>query len=236
MSAIRCPNCKLIHAENVRRCRRCGTLLSSKTVRKASSKSSVAKRAFYSVAISAIAILLTAFIYGSHRHLPSASDSESKPAAIIKGIDKIVPINRELEEVIRQNRDFMARLDQNATNHSGDGLNKNQILAFDTMMRLKEQQNQITDPEAQDYLNEFYRLVEKYYDELVRYNSESAHLAEVRQRIQVERNLVLKDSSLSPELKSSKLTDLWNQNVEESKSTTVSAADLDETVKFLRRL
>jgi hypothetical protein len=235
MSTIKCPNCKLIHSDDVRRCRRCGVLLSSKTGRNVSSKSSITGRVVYRLAIP-FAILLAAFIYGSHQHLQSTSDSGSKPAATIKGIEKSVPVNRELEEVKQLNRDFMARLDQNATNHTGDGFNKNQILAYDTMMRLKERQNKINDPKAQDYLNEFCGLVEKYYDLLVRYNSESAHLAEVRQRIKIERDLVLKDSSISRELRSSKLTDLWNQNVEEIKSTTVSASDLDETVKSLRSL
>jgi hypothetical protein len=210
--------------------------LSSKTRRNVfSSNSSSSKRTVHRLVISAIAILLAAFIYGFHRHF-SASDSGSGTTATIKGIEKSIPVNRELEEVKQLKRDFMARLDQNATNHTGDGLNQNQILALNTMMLLKEQQNKITDPEAQDSLNKFFRLVEKYYDELIRYNSETAHLAEVRQRIRAERDLVLKDSSLSRELKSSKLTDLWNQNVEENKSTTVSAGDLDETVKSLRIL
>jgi hypothetical protein len=226
----------LIHTDEVRRCRRCGALLSSRTGRNASSKSSVTRRAVLCLAISGIAILLAAFLYGSHRSAQNAPESGPKPAATIIGIEKSVPINPELKEVMQQNRDFIARLDQNATNHEGDGLKKNQSLAFDTMMRLKEQQNKYTDPEAQDYLNEFYRLTQKYYDELVRYNSETAHLAEVRHRIQAERDLVLNDSSLSQELKRSKLTELWNQNVEEIKSTTISAGDLDETVKSLRSL
>jgi hypothetical protein len=79
-------------------------------------------------------------------------------------------------------------------------------------------------------------LTEKYYNELARYNSESAHLAEAGERYHAERDLVLKDSSLSQERKISKLTDLWNQNAEENKSITVSAGDLDEIVKSLRSL
>jgi hypothetical protein len=235
MSTIKCPKCKLNQADDSRRCRRCGAPLSLGAGRNVFPKSFAAKRAVYYLAVSVIAVLVAAFVHGVHDYLYSASDYGSRPAAI-EEVAKRLPVNRELEEVKQLHRDFIARFDHNAADHTGDELNKNQILTFAMIMQLKEERNKITDSEAQEHLSKFFRLLEKYYDQLVQYNSESAHLAEVRRRICAERDLVMKDSSLSKEIRSAKLVDLWNQNRQEIQSTTVSANDLDETAKSLHNL
>jgi hypothetical protein len=237
MSTIRCPKCKLINKEKERRCRRCGAPLSLETDGNGvNSKSMKWARAARYLAVPIIAVVSVLCIFGFYRYSKGVSDPGAGPAVTSKAIEKSTSVNRELEEAKKLNRDFIAQLDRNAADHKGDGLNKNQTLAFDTMMLLKEQQNKLADPAAREYLDEFCRLVEKYYDQMVRYNSESAHLTAVRHRIQAERERVLQDSSLSPEEKSAKQADLWNENASETQLTTVKAGDIDETVKSLRNL
>jgi hypothetical protein len=234
MSAISCSKCNLINMDNAGRCRRCGASLSPVAKGKVfDTKSLSTVRCF---AIPAIAIVLAAFVYGVFIHSKGTSAPGAGLAETNKGVEKSALANPELEEVKKLCRDFMAGLDRNMADRNGEGLNKNQTLAFDTMMLLKERQNKLVDPAAQKYLSEFCPLVEKYYDQVVRYASESAHLVEVRERIKSERQRALKDPSLSLEDKIAKQSELWDENTSEVKLTTVSAGDIDQTVESLRNL
>jgi hypothetical protein len=101
---------------------------------------------------------------------------------------------------------------------------------------LNERQNRYTNPAALEYFYKFYELVSKYYNQLVQYRSDRAHEAEASQRNRLERDSIVKDTSLSPELRSSKLAELWDRKTGESNVSTVLASDIDETVQSLRNL
>jgi len=237
MNTIRCPQCRLINMEDVRRCRRCGTALSSATQQKSlGSYFRTSNRAARYWVIPLIAIVSVACIYGFYSHSTEVSTPRSGFAATDKEAKRNAPATREPEEVKKLHREFVARLDQNMADRKGKGFGKNQTLAFETLTLLREQQKKTANPSTQKYLNEFCSLVEKYYDQLVRYNSESAHLQEVGQRGRQVRFRVLGDPTLSPDEEASRQVDLRNENVSEARSATVSTTDIDETVKALRDL
>jgi hypothetical protein len=194
------------------------------------------KRTAYCCAIPVAAIVLTSCIYGVNQYRKGALYAGAPLVTTNKEMGESAPVNRELEEAKQLHRDFIARLDRNMIDHTGESLNESQTLAFNTMMQLKDQKNKYMNPAALKYFNKFYRLVEKYYDQLVQYNSDSAHLTEVRQRIRAERTHLVEDTSLSLEARSSKLTKLWEENAGESQFTTVSAGDINKTVQSLRNL
>jgi hypothetical protein len=224
----------LINQENARLCRRCKTRLSAKAIRESKTRGFNRATSFWAILV--IAIVLVPCLYGFYKYWKGDSDAKIALAATQKGIEKSVPVNWELEEVKRLHKDFISRLDQNMSDRAGKGFDQNQTLAFHAMTQLKEGQNKYTDPAAQEYFYRFFRLVEKYYDQLVRYNSDSAHTAEARERIRTERDLILNDPSLSPESRSSKLAELWDQKTSESKSASISIGEINETVQSLRNL
>jgi hypothetical protein len=183
-----------------------------------------------------IAIVSLACIYGFYKHSKEISALRTEVAGTDKRIEKSAPTNRELEEVKKLYRNFMAQLDRNMADREGKSFGKNQLLALETLTLLRERQDKITDPSAHKYLNEFCRLVEKYHGQLVRYNSESAHLQRVKQQIGRTRFRILGDSSLSPDDTASRQVDLGNENASDVGLTTVSAGDIEETVKALQNL
>jgi hypothetical protein len=233
ISTIKCHKCSLNNWNTAGRCRRCGAPLPAGSGKKALLLQFLN---FKRTAIPVAAIVLALCIYGFNRYRKEALYAGTALVATTKAMEKSAPVNREFEAVKQLHRDFLSRIDRNMTDHTGEGFKENQTLAFSTMMQLNEQQNKYLNPAALNYFNTFCRLVEKYYDQLVQYNSDSAHLAEVRQRIREERNLVVNDLSLSPEDKSLKLSELWKENADESKFTSVSAGDIDKTVQSLRNL
>jgi hypothetical protein len=237
INEIKCPECRLINWNHASRCRRCGNPLSQGTGEQSLiSRFWDRKRSVFCWAIPVIAMVLVPCLSGLHKDRGEVSVPGTAIPAPKQRIEKSIAVNRELEEMKQLQRDFITRLDQNMDDHTGAGLNENQTLAFNMMRQLKERENKYTDPAALEYLKKFYGQVRKYYDQLVQYNSDSAHLAEFRQRIQRERNLVLKDTTLSPEDRRSKLTELWDQNAAESQLTSVSTRDIEETVRSLRDL
>jgi len=223
--------------ENVRRCRRCGTALSSATQQKSLflffRTSNQAARYWVIVLITIVSV---AFIDGFYKHSTEVSTRRSGFAATDKEAKRNASANRELEEVKKLHREFLARLDQNMADRKGKGFGKNQTLAFETLTLLRKQQKKTANPSAQKYLNEFCSLVEKYYGQLVRYNSESAHLQEVSQRGKQVRFRLLGDPTVSPNEETSRQVDLRNENVSEALLTSFSVTDIAETVKALRDL
>jgi hypothetical protein len=237
MSVIRCPKCKLINMENVRRCRRCSTALSlDKNGDVVGSKSLNFNQTARHLAIPVIVIVSLLCIYGYYGHSKDASSSGAGLAETNKVIVKSAPANRELEEVKKLNQDFLAKLDQNMSDRQGEGFHKNQTLAYDTTMMLQEKQSKLTDAAALKHFGEFYRLVSKYYDQLVRFNSETAHLAEVRQRTISEIEHVHQDPSIPSEYKDSREADLGLNVINKFQERNVIANDINETVKSLRNL
>ncbi len=237
MGVIRCPKCKLINRGNARRCRRCATPLSSGNPGDIhDSKSMNFNRAVLHWAIPVIVIVSLLCIYSYYRHSKGVSNPGIGLDETNKVIVRSAPANQELEGVKELSRDFMAELDRNAVDFKGDGLSKNRALAYNMLMLLKDQQSRLSDPAAQKYLDEFYRLVGKYYDQMVQLNSETAHLAEVRQRITNEIEHVKKDPTLPSEDKISKEADLRVEVLNEFQERNIIANDIDETVTSLRIL
>jgi hypothetical protein len=230
VSTTRCPKCKLINRDTVGHCRRCNTPLA------VNSKSPQLNRAVWLAAIPVIVIVLALGRSAFYRYSPDASAPLPGLAESSRVVGKAASANQEMDKVKRLSRELIAGLDQNMANRNGDGLKKNQTLAFNTMKQLKEQQDILTNPAALRYLNEFGRLVETYYDQIIQYNSEISHFEEVRQRSRSSRQRILKDSSLSPEEKSAKQLELWEENAGEEKLSGALSSKMDETVKSLRNM
>jgi hypothetical protein len=243
MSTIRCPKCKLINNENVHSCRRCGARLSAGSGRNGGgSKPARASRAVRYWAILFIAAVAVLCLYGFHRQSKGASSPKAETTVENTGnlatgaVPASVPANRELELVKNLNRDFLAQLDRNVADRNGVGLDKNQALALNMMSSLREQRNRKADPAAQKYLDQFSSLVEKYYDQVVRFNQESNRLTKTRYRITSDIAQVQGDASLSAENKDSRQADLLNKLDVESKERSVLARDMSGTLKSLRSL
>ncbi len=150
---------------------------------------------------------------------------------------KNTPSNGEFEAIRGIYRDFIARLDQNAADRNKDQcLGKNQTLAYDTLELLKEKKSKITDHAAEKFLDEFSSLIEKYYSQLVRFNSETTQLAQANQGITNQIQRVREDSSLSAEEKVTKHADLVIQMPRESQERTITAKSVSETEESLRKL
>lgn len=230
MRTTRCPKCKLINSDTAGFCRRCNTRLAP------NANSPQPNQAVWRIAIPVIVIILALGLYAFYKHSPNASTPMPGLTESNKVIVKVASTNQDLEKVKKLSRDFIAGLDQNMANHNVDGLKTNQTLAFNTMGQLKEQQDVLTDPAALKYLNEYCRLVETYYDQVVRYNSEIARFEAVREQSRTNRQRILKDSSLSTEEKSAKQLELWEENAGEEKATGTLSNKIDETVKSLRNM
>jgi hypothetical protein len=230
MSTIRCSKCKLINKDTARHCRRCRTPLAH------DSNSPHPHRAVWRVSIPVIGIVLVLGLYVFYRHSPDAAAPLPGHTEITKSVVGDAPANQDMEKVKKLSRDFIASLDQNMANHNGDGPKANQTLAFNTMRQLKEQQDVLADLVALEYLDEFSRLVEIYYDQTVRYNSEIVRFAEVRQRSSSSRQRILQDSSLSTEEKSAKQLELWEENAREERATGALSIKIAETVESLRNM
>jgi hypothetical protein len=242
MNTIRCPKCKLINPENIHRCRRCGTSLSSDTNEDVSeAKSPSFNRAARLLAIPVIVIVALLCIYGYYGHSNSVLSSrtvlaETNNSETNQVIANSAPANREREEVKKLHRDFLGRLDQNMADRQGEGFKKNQTLAYDTMIALQEEQNKLTDAAALKHLGELSRLVNTYYDQLVRFNSDKAHLAEANQKASSEIEQIQQDPSLSDDEKFSRKRDLKGKLFDDSQKYSGSANDIEETAKSLHNL
>ena len=242
MNTIRCPKCKLINSESVHRCRRCGTSLSSDRNGDVSdSKSLNSSRAarHWAIPVIVTVALLCIYVYfRSSQSIPISGTAlaETNNSATNQVTAKTTPANRELEEVKKLNQDFLGRLDQNMSDRQGEGFKKNQTLAYDMMMTLQEEQNKLTDAAALKHWGEFSRLVNTYYDQLVRFNSDKAHLADANQRVSSEIEQIQQDPSLSDDEKFSRKRDLKGKNFDDALKYSGSANDIEETVKSLRNL
>lgn len=237
MQTIRCPKCRLINNQDAPRCRRCGTLLSSVTQEGGTgSRSSNSNRAARKWIIPAIAVTLLLGVFGYYRYSKIAPNYTGVSAEINRPTVKKHPADQKLEELKALSRDFLSSLDQNMSDRSGEGYQKNQPLAFDTMMALQVEKSKPMDVAAQKYLDEFYRLVNQYYDQLVRFNSEKADLAKASQKTFSEIEQIQQDTSLSDEEKYSRKRDLKREYFDKSQEYSVSSMDIDETVKSLRDL
>jgi hypothetical protein len=242
MNTIRCPKCKLINSESIPRCRRCGASLSSdKNGDVSDSRSLNSNRAVRHWVVPVIVIVALLCIYGYYRYSQSIPISgtalaETNNSATNQVIAKSASANRELEEVKKLNRDFLGRLDQNMSDRQGEGFKKNQTLAYDMMMTLLAEQNKLTDAAALKHCGEFSRLVNTYYDQLVRFNSDKAHLLDANQKVSSEIEQIQQDPSLSDEEKFSRKRDLKGKNFDDALKYSGSANEIEETVKSLRNL
>jgi len=196
------------------------------------------------LAVGAISALC---IYGFYGHSKNASVPEVGVAGIagVAGIDggtatsgvaKMTPASKEFTEVKELHRDFITKFDKNVADRKGEGLKKNQTLAYETLILLKAKQNEVFEPGAQKYLDDFTNLVQQYYDQVVRYNSESIYLSEVNNKSRSEVERIRKDSSLSQEEKASRISHIVKDDDSEFQRATISANDLDGTVKSIRNL
>ena len=244
MTAIRCPKCKLINKEEARRCRRCSTPLSLKT-EEMDHKSRISGRAVGYMVVTVIA-LSALCIYGFYGNSKSAASSVvgvsgttpgiNNKAVATSGTPVITPVNKELEEVKVLHRDFIAKFDQNAADRKGEGLKKNQALAYDTLIMLRGKQTEIFEASAQKYLDDFSKLVQQYYNQAVKYNSESVSLVEVNNRARSEVEQIRKDPSLTQEEKTIRISHIVKDDDSEFQRAGVNARDIDETVKSIRDL
>ena len=246
MSAIRCPQCKLVNNnEDDRRCRRCGTPLLLKNEDKALESAPLkVDRSVRHWAVPVIVIVCLLGIYGFYKHLQGAPNPAAEVSDPGKTVIQHASESRDESRgkspaggtVRKLHQDFVARLDQNMADRNGEGFKKSQALTSETMTLLNQQQNNPNDPAAQAYLGELSRLVEKFNAQLIQYNSETRHLSDVRQQIDREIDNVQQDSSLTPEQKISRKRDLNRKYFDEAEACSVNSKDLDETMNSLRNL
>jgi len=205
-------------------------------VNKVHSKSARLGRAALRLALPIVAVIFALGVYG-YRGL-STKDSQHG-IGVVKANEweaRGTRANHELEAVKRLNRDFLAALDRNMADRHGKGYKINQALAYDTMMAMQKDQAELTDAGARKYLGELNALVNRYYDQLVRFNSEQADLAKLNGQISGEIERIQQDASLSDEEKYSRKRDLKNSYFDASQKYSITSRDLDETVKLLRNL
>jgi hypothetical protein len=243
MTATRCPKCKLINAEETRRCRRCNTLLSPGTKEKAHTSQISGRTVCYLVVV--VMTVSALCIYGFYGHSDNTSNKASNPAAGVSGANGVTaasgtvattPVSKEFDEVKELHRDFVAKFDQNAADRKGEGRKKNQELAYETLSQLRDKQSKTYEASAQKYLDDFYRLVKQYYDQAIQYNSDSVYLEEVNNRARSEVERVRKDPSLSQEEKALRISHIVKDDDSEQQRASVSAQDMAETIKSLRDL
>ncbi len=237
MDSIRCPKCRLINKENSRRCRRCGAALSPGNAGKVQiTKPQNVGRINLSIAVPAFGILCLLGIYESNKYSNGPLDSKPATVSVSKTEAGGAPVIRDLQLMEKLHQEFMAQLFRNMADRNGEGFKKNQVLASEEIKLLNQKQYGLTDPAAQSFFHDFYRLVEKFNAQLIEYNSETIHLADIRQQINSEIQKVQDDPSLTPEEKLSIKRDLNGRFFDESQATTVKSSDIDETVNALRGL
>jgi hypothetical protein len=243
MASIRCPKCKLINTEETRRCRRCNALLSPGTKERAH-KSQISGRTVCYLVVVVIAVSALC-IYGFYGNSNNTTNKTSSQAAGVSGTNGVAaangtvvttPASKDFEEVKELHRDFVAKFDQNAADRKGEGRKKNQELAYETLTQLRGKQSKVYEASAQKYLDDFYRLVQQYYDQAVRFNSDSAYLLEVNNRARSEVERVRKDPSLTQEEKTLRISHIVKDDDSEQARASVSAKDIGETIKALRNL
>jgi hypothetical protein len=232
--------------KDARRCRRCNTPFSPGHGKKISeSKSSSFGQTATRRAIPIVAVVALLCAWGFYKHSNGGSNlpAEAEAAAGSPSIathasprENAGTVNPNLDPIQKLNQDFMAQLDKNMNDREGNGLKKDQTLVYDTMMRLKEHENEVADPKTQKYHDEFSRLVEKYYNQLVQYNSETDHVAELNQKLRGQIGAIRQDASLSPSDEFIKERDVRRSFYDESQRNSIKYADLEDTVKSLREL
>jgi hypothetical protein len=244
MSAQRCPKCNLVNMEDARRCRRCSTPLSPGNGKDiADSKSSSSGPKARRLVIPAVAVAALLCLWGFYKHanggskLPAEATVQSK-TMVTQALanETSVPVNPKLDAVQKLDQDFIAQLDKNMNDRDGDGLKKDQALAYDTMMRLKEHEAEVMDPRTEKFRDEFSRLVEKYYNQLVQYNSETDHDAELNQKLRSQIGAIRQETSLSQAEEFIKERDVRRTYYDETQRSGVKYEDLNETVKSLHAL
>jgi hypothetical protein len=234
MSFNKCPICHLVNEAGAQCCRRCGALLDREGT--VSEKSTNFKSSFRAIAVPAIIILVILCIYSSWKPSIIASNPQISIAAKNETQIKGSPTGAQPDEVKTLRQDFLAQLDRNMNDRNGEGSKKNQILASDTIKLLQSKRNVLVDASAQQPLNELDHLVNKYYDQLVKYNMESSYIIETSLDIQKQLDDMQKDSSLSDKERLSRKNELKFEIFNTSIGRTVSSNDIDETVKSIRNL
>lgn len=237
MNTIKCPECKLVNMGNARTCRRCATpLFPEGKAKAAGSRGLNFWKLARSLAIPMVMIALAFCIYGLNRKEHGVLTSKPLASGGNSVTTRNVPVSGALEEAKKLSRDFVARMDQNMSDRNGRGFELNQKLAFDTLQHMGEQTPGLADPETQKHLEEFSRLVERYYNQLTAYNSDVANFANGHQRMKNEIEQIQQDSSLSPEQKTIRRSDLRKEFFNESEQREITSKDLDATMLFLRTL
>lgn len=238
MSVIRCPKCRLVNREKIRRCRRCGTVLPGAAEIKAAEVRALSMhRAIRRWVVPVLGVITILCLYGFYRHRTGSYGPGDAVAATTKTMETIVRENRDLEFVRNLHSDFIAKLDQNMADREGRGYTLNQPLASETMKLLDQNRDKIKDPLAQKCLDEFYSLVEKYNAQLIQYNSDIINRGELKKQTNDEIERIQQDASMTPEERAAKTRDLNGKFFDTiQKEETVNNIDIVETAKSLRNL
>jgi hypothetical protein len=234
MSINKCPTCQLVNGAGVQCCRRCGALIAPKET--IAEKSPNLRQSFRNIAVPAIIVLSILCIYAILK--PSKIASIPQTSVVTKNEPQIndSPTAAKPDEVKKLRRDFLLQLDLNMNDRNGEGSKKNQILASDTIKLLKQKRNELVEPTGQQSLDELNLLITKYYDQLVKYNIETAHIIETSLGIQKQLEDIQKDSSLSDKDRISRKHELKFELFNQSIARTVSSNDIEETVASIRNL
>ena len=109
-------------------------------------------------------------------------------------------------------------------------------MAFDMMMTLQEERNKLTDAAAQKYLVNCTAWLTGITISWFASTRKKRIWPMLNQRVSSEIEQIQQDPSLSDDEKFSRKRDLKRKYFDESQKYSVSAKDIDETVKSLRDL
>jgi hypothetical protein len=234
MSVIKCRECRLVNKGEARECRRCGAPLYLDPKAAGSQSISFGKLGRI-VAIPAIIVIVMLSIYALNRNAKGGAKSESVSRGNVTAIEgnSATPTSKK---AIVLSRSFVVQMDQNLSDRDGKGFQKNQILAAETLKLLKEQVNGSLNPEEQSHWDEFTRLLERYHEQLAKYNADNVYLASAYERTNADIARVQADPDLSPEQKAIREKGLRLNYHDEAEQIRIAPADIDATEQALRAL
>ena len=234
MSAIKCRECRLVNKVEARVCRRCGAPLHPEA-KVAGSKSSSFGKLGRLAAIPVIIAIVVLSIYALNRDTKAvgSSESASRGSGISIEGNSSAPTFQNAKEF---SRSFVDQMDQNLYNRDGKGFEKNQILAAETLKLVRERGDGSPNSEEQTHLDEFTRLLERYSDQLAKYNTDNAYLAAAYERTNTDIERIEADPDLSPEQKTTREKALRLNYHDETERIRIAPEDIRTTEQALRAL